>query len=42
MSVSLIAFCILFGFIGLGFFLDGKNRRAAVPLVCGVLLMVVP
>ena len=33
---------LLFGSIGLGFFIYGKNQRAAVPLVCGVALMVFP
>jgi len=42
MSVSLLFFGLVFGCIGFGFFLYGKNQRAAVPLVCGVLLMVVP
>ncbi len=42
MSMSLIFFGLLFGCIGLGFFLYGKNQRAVVPLVCGLLLMGVP
>ena len=42
MSTSLIVLGLIFGCIGLGFFLYGKNQRAPVPLVCGVLLMVVP
>jgi len=33
---------LLFGSIGLGFFLYGKKQRAVVPLVCGVALMVFP
>ena len=33
---------LLFGSIGLGFFIYGKNQRAVVPLVCGVALMVFP
>jgi len=33
---------LLFGSIGLGFFLYGKKQRAVVPLVCGLALMVFP
>ena len=33
---------LLFGSIGLGFFIYGRNQRAVVPLVCGVALMVFP
>jgi hypothetical protein len=41
-NVSLLFFGLVFGCIGFGFFLYGRNQRAPVPLVCGVLLMVVP
>lgn len=33
---------MLFGSIGLGFFIYGKKQRAIVPLVCGLALMVFP
>ncbi len=33
---------LLFGSIGLGFFLYGKKQRAVIPLVCGLALMVLP
>ena len=33
---------LLFGSIGLGYFLYGKKQRAVVPLVCGLGLMVFP
>jgi hypothetical protein len=33
---------LLFGSIGLGFFIYGKKQRAVVPLVCGLALMVFP
>lgn len=33
---------LLFGSIGLGFFIYGKRQSAPVPLVCGLLLMVFP
>jgi hypothetical protein len=33
---------LLFGSIGLGFFMYGRRQRAVVPLVCGLALMVFP
>lgn len=33
---------MLFGSIGLGFFMYGKKQQAIVPLCCGVALMVFP
>jgi hypothetical protein len=33
---------LLFGSVGLGFFLYGKKQRAVVPLVCGLVLMIFP
>ena len=33
---------MLFGSIGLGFFLYGKRQRAVVPLLCGLALMLFP
>jgi len=33
---------LLFGSIGLGYFIYGKKQRAVVPLVCGLVLMVFP
>ena len=33
---------VLFGSIGFGFFLYGKRQAMAVPLVCGLALMVYP
>jgi hypothetical protein len=33
---------LLFGSIGIGFFVYGKRQRAVVPLVCGVALMIFP
>lgn len=33
---------LLFGSIGLGFFVYGKRQRAVVPLVCGLALMGFP
>jgi hypothetical protein len=33
---------LLFGSIGLGYFIYGKKQRAVVPLICGLALMVFP
>ena len=42
MSESWLIWGLLFGSIGLGFFVYGKRQRAVVPLVCGMALMVFP
>lgn len=42
MSASTLLWGVLFGSIGLGFFIYGKKQRAIVPLVCGLALMVFP
>jgi len=33
---------LLFGSIGLGFFIYGRKQRTVVPLLCGLALMAVP
>jgi hypothetical protein len=33
---------LLFGSVGLGFFVYGKKQKVVVPLVCGLVLMVFP
>ena len=33
---------LLFGSIGLGYFMYGRKQRSPVPLVCGLALMVFP
>ena len=33
---------LLFGSIGLGYFIYGKKQKAVVPLVCGLALMLFP
>ena len=33
---------VIFGSIGLGYFVYGKKQRSVVPLVCGLGLMVFP
>ena len=42
MNESWLLWGLLFGSIGLGFFVYGKKQRAVVPLVCGLALMVFP
>jgi hypothetical protein len=41
-SESLLIWGVVFGSVGLGYFVYGKKQRAVVPLLCGVALMVVP
>jgi hypothetical protein len=33
---------LIFGSIGLGFFMYGKRQRSPVPMVCGLVLMIYP
>jgi hypothetical protein len=33
---------LLFGSIGLGFFVYGRKQKAIVPLACGFALMIIP
>ena len=33
---------IIFGSIGMGYFIYGKKQKVAMPMICGVLLMVYP
>ena len=42
MSTWLLLWGVLFSALGFGYFLYGKRQRLPVPLVCGLLLMVVP
>lgn len=42
LSVGVLLWGLLFGCIGLGFFLYGKKQRSVVPLVCGLVLMIYP
>lgn len=42
MNESWLLWGLLFGSVGLGFFMYGKKQRAAVPLVCGLALMIFP
>jgi hypothetical protein len=42
LSTSSLVWGLLFGSVGLGFFMYGKKQKAVVPLVCGLVLMVFP
>jgi predicted membrane protein len=42
MNESWIIWGLLFGSIGLGFFIYGRKQRAVVPFVCGLALMIFP
>ena len=42
MSESSLIWGVIFGSVGLGYFVYGKKQHAVVPLVCGVVLMVLP
>lgn len=42
MSESWLLWGMLFGAIGVGFFVYGRKQKAVVPFVCGLALMVFP
>ncbi len=42
MDSQSIIWGLIFGSIGLGYFVYGKKQRSVVPLVCGLGLMVFP
>ncbi len=42
MNESWLLWGLLFGSIGLGFFMYGRKQKAVVPLVCGLALMIFP
>ena len=42
MNASIWWWGLLFGSIGMGFFIYGRKQRVIVPLVCGVALMAFP
>jgi len=41
-DTSLIIWAMIFGSIGLGFFIYGKNQKAIIPLVTGIALFIFP
>ncbi len=42
MNESWLLWGLLFGAMGLGFFVYGKKQKAVVPMVCGLALMIFP
>lgn len=42
MTQASILWGLLFGSIGLGFFIYGKRQGVLMPLICGVALMIYP
>ena len=42
MNTSILLWSLLFGSIGLGFFVYGKKQKAVVPLFSGLVLMIYP
>lgn len=42
MDPSSLLWGMIFGSIGLGFFIYGKKQQAVVPLLCGLALMIFP
>lgn len=42
MDPSSLFWGMIFGSIGLGFFIYGKKQQAIVPLLCGLALMIFP
>jgi hypothetical protein len=41
-STSILIWGVIFGSIGLGFFVYGKKQKAVIPLVSGIGLMLFP
>lgn len=42
MNEAWLMWGLLFGSIGLGYFLYGKKQSAIIPLICGLALMIFP
>ena len=42
MNTASLLWGLLFSSIGVGFFIYGKKQRMAVPLVCGLVLIIYP
>lgn len=42
MNTASLLWGLLFGSIGLGFFIYGRRQRAIVPLLCGLALIIFP
>ncbi len=42
MDQALLLWGLVFSSVGMGFFIYGRKQKRAVPLVCGIVLMVYP
>ena len=42
MTASSLFWSMVFGSVGLGFFVYGKKQGAVIPLICGLALMIYP
>ncbi len=42
MDMSTLFWGLLFGSVGMGYFIYGKKQQAVMPLICGVALMAFP
>jgi hypothetical protein len=42
LETSSLLWGLLFGSIGLGFFIYGKRQKTVMPLICGLVLMIFP
>jgi hypothetical protein len=42
LDASSLLWGLLFGSIGLGYFIYGKRQKMPVPLICGLVLMIFP
>ncbi|ENU27645.1 hypothetical protein F992_01270 [Acinetobacter modestus] len=42
MNATQLFLGVIFGSIGLGYFMYGKKQKMTVPLVCGLVLMIYP
>ena len=41
-STSTLIMGVIFGAIGLGFFVYGKKQKTIIPLFCGIVLIILP
>jgi hypothetical protein len=42
MNTASLLWSLVFGSVGLGFFIYGKKQQALIPLLCGLALMIFP
>ena len=42
MNLSVLLWGVVFGSLGLGYYIYGKRQSAMLPLLCGIALMAIP